>query len=255
MRIAIVGAGAAGCIMARSLSCLKGVEVICLEQVEAGHHLNTGTGLVIGPNSISALEWHDPDLLAAVNSASFTWKTWRTSLTDGTVMANLRLRSIADTDGRRIRWSELYRVFREAAGAAISYGCAITRVSRCAGNPSQSEIEWTQDGEQQRLDRIDLLIATDGRYSNVRDSISGRTQIRQVGIALSRLLVPDTSHGLIDDYEQWFNQGGGRLLAFRVPPSHLYLTCAFPIDPQRPIPEEMKEVPWIRRNSRLRTEN
>ncbi|MGE3990210.1 FAD-dependent monooxygenase [Pseudorhodoplanes sp.] len=245
MRIVIVGAGVAGCIMARSLSRLPGAEVICLERVSADDQSDSGTGLNIGPNSVRALQWHDPDLLAQMDATSFKWESWRTSLTDGTVLFHLPLSQVADNPGRRIRWSELYRVLRESAGPVVAYQCTITRVARSASNPAQSEIEWTQEGESKRLDRIDLLIATDGRYSDLRRAISGEPAISHVGIAISRVLVPDDSGGLIDDYEQWFN-GPNRLLAFRVPPSQIYIAGAFPIAPEQPIADAMKEAPALR---------
>ncbi len=50
MRIVIVGAGIAGCIMARGLAKLPGAEVICLERVTQDDHSESGTGLNIGPN-------------------------------------------------------------------------------------------------------------------------------------------------------------------------------------------------------------
>ncbi|HWV51498.1 FAD-dependent monooxygenase [Pseudorhodoplanes sp.] len=245
MRIVIVGAGVAGCIMAKSLSKLPGAEVICLERVSADDQSDSGTGLNIGPNSVRALQWHDPDLLAQMDGTSFKWESWRTSLTDGTVLFHLPLAKVADNPGRRIRWSELYRVLRESAGAVVAYDCDITRVARSDSNPAQSTIEWTQNGAAKRLDRIDLLIAADGRYSNVRRAISGEPEIKHVGIAISRVLVSDDSGGLIDDYEQWFN-GPNRLLAFRVPPGHIYVAGAFPIAPEKPIPDAMKAAPALR---------
>jgi salicylate hydroxylase len=63
---------------------------------------------------------------------------------------------------------------------------------------------------------------------------------------MSRALVPDTSCGLIDDYEQWFN-GPNRLLAFRVPPAHIYATCAFPIGIGQEIPEDLKQPEALRK--------
>jgi salicylate hydroxylase len=245
MRIVIVGAGVAGCIVAKRLSKLPGAEVICLERVSANDQSESGTGLNIGPNSVRALQWHDPELLAAMDATSFKWESWRTSLTDGTVLFHLPLAKVADNPGRRIRWSELYRTLREGAGPVVAYDCMITRVGRSANNPAQSEIEWTQNGAVKRLDRIDLLIATDGRYSVVREAISGEPEISHVGVAISRVLVPDDSGGLIDDYEQWFN-GPNRLLAFRVPPGHIYIAGAFPIAPEKPIPDAMKEAPALR---------
>jgi salicylate hydroxylase len=57
--------------------------------------------------------------------------------------------------------------------------------------------------------------------------------------------VPDTSKGLIDDYEQWFN-GPNRLLAFRVPPGHVYVACAFPIPPDADILPHLKTADTLR---------
>jgi salicylate hydroxylase len=245
MRIVIVGAGVAGCIMARSLSKLPGAEVTCLEKVTPDDHSDSGTGLNIGPNAVRALQWHDPELMARMDSACFVWRSWRTSLTDGTVLFDHALDEVAYNPGRRIRWSELYRVLREAAAPVVSYGCEITRVARSDSNPARSEIEWTQDGASKRLDKIDLLIATDGRYSETRRALSGAPAIGHVGIAISRLLVPDDSGGLIDDYEQWFN-GPNRLLAFRVPPGHIYIAGAFPIAPDKPVPDELKGAEALR---------
>jgi salicylate hydroxylase len=239
MRIVIIGAGVAGCVMARRLSLLDGVEVICLERVTSDDHSEAGTGLNVGPNAVKALTAVDPQLAATITRESFTWKNWRISLTDGTVLFDLPLSEVAEGPGWRIRWSELYRVLREAAGASVAYGCEITALERDAADRCKTSVAWRQDGKEFRLDGIDLLIASDGRYSSVRRAISGDVTVRQTGVAISRVLVPDTSNGLIDDYEQWFN-GPNRLLAFRVPPSHVYIACAFPIPPETDIPEQSK---------------
>jgi salicylate hydroxylase len=239
MRIVIIGAGVAGCILARSLCRLRGAEVICLERVKAGEHIDSGTGLNIGPNGVKALGAYDPALADAIASLSFPWRTWKVSLTDGTTLFDLPIASVADTDGWRIRWAELYRVLREAASPAITYGCTITHMAPCECDAEKTCIAWVENGAEKRLDDVDLLIATDGRYSQVRWTISGAPAVRQVGVAISRVLVPDTSGGLIDDYEQWFN-GPNRLLGFRVPPAHVYATCAFPILPDEPIPDALK---------------
>jgi salicylate hydroxylase len=243
MRIVIIGAGVAGCIMARRLALLDGVEVICLERVTRDDHSEAGTGLNVGPNAVKALRAVDPDLVARITEASFTWNNWRISLTDGTVLFDLPLKDVADGTGWRIRWSELYRVLREAAGDRVAYGCEITEIARDAADPRKTMVAWTQDSREFRLDGIDLLIAADGRYSDVRRTISGEVPVRLTGVAISRLLVPDTSNGLIDDYEQWFN-GPNRLLAFRVPPDHVYVAGTFPIEAQ--IPDHMKAPDALR---------
>src|SRR5215470_13324148 len=125
MRIVILGAGVAGCVMARRLARLTGVEVTCLERVARDDHSEAGTGLNVGPNAVKALTIIDPELADSITRNSFVWRNWRISLTDGTVLFDLPLSEVADGPGWRIRWSELYRVLREAAGETVSYGCEI----------------------------------------------------------------------------------------------------------------------------------
>jgi salicylate hydroxylase len=245
MRVVIVGAGVAGCVMARQLSRLDGIDVTCLERVARDDHSEAGTGLNVGPNAVKALRAVDPELADAITRASYLWRNWRISLTDGTVLFDLPLADVADGPGWRIRWSELYRVLRDAAGPAVHYACEITKISRDTADPRKTSVAWTQDGTTHRLDDIDLLIAADGRYSRVRRTISGEPRIRHTGVAISRVLVPDTSGGLIDDYEQWFN-GPNRLLSFRVPPDHIYIACAFPILPEAEIAPHLKTAEALR---------
>jgi salicylate hydroxylase len=245
MRVVIVGAGVAGCVMARRLTLLKGIEVICLERVARDDHSEAGTGLNIGPNAVKALNEIDPELAESITQASFPWRNWRVSLTDGTVLFDLPLARVAEGPGWRIRWSELYRVLREAAGSTIEYGCDISQISRDPADASRTSIEWMQNGKAYRLDGIDLLIAADGRYSKVRRALSGEPEVRHIGVSIFRLLVPDTSNRLIDDYEQWFN-GPNRLLSFRVPPDHIYIAGTFPISPQSSIADSLKEPDAMR---------
>ncbi|MGY3608774.1 MULTISPECIES: FAD-dependent oxidoreductase [unclassified Bradyrhizobium] len=245
MRIVIIGAGVAGCVMARRLALLDDVEVTCLERVARDDHSEAGTGLNVGPNAVKAMKLTDPELAERITAAGFLWKNWRISLTDGTVLFDLPLREVADGPGWRIRWSELYRVLREAAGDTVSYGCEIVEVGHDSVDPRKTFVNWTQDGKTYRLDNIDLLIAGDGRYSEVRRVISGEPRITPTGVAIFRVLVPDTSHGLIDDYEQWFN-GPNRLLSFRVPPDHIYVAGTFPIATEAQISESQKTPEILR---------
>jgi salicylate hydroxylase len=244
MRIVIVGAGVAGCVMARRLALLDGVEVTCLERVVRDDHSEAGTGLNVGPNAVKALSAIDPELADGITRASYPWSNWRISLTDGAVLFDLPLTRVAEGPGWRIRWSELYRVLREAAPDVI-YGCDITGISREPADARKTAVEWLQHGKPHRLDKIDLLIAADGRYSKVRRMISGEPPVRHVGVSIFRVLVPDTSNGLIDDYEQWFN-GPNRLLSFRVPPGHIYIAGTFPIAPDAAIADSFKQPAALR---------
>ena len=66
LRIAIIGAGVAGAILARRLARLPQLSVTCLERVGPNDHSEAGTGLNVGPNAIKALTRCDPALAEAV---------------------------------------------------------------------------------------------------------------------------------------------------------------------------------------------
>ena len=239
IRVVIIGAGVAGAILARRLALLPQIELHCLERVEPEDHSEAGTGLNVGPNAIKALQQCDAKLANLVRTQSLPWNSWRTSLADGTVLFDLPLNAVADNAGVRIRWSELYDVLRAGAKGVIAYGCQVTAISPSATDPLRSSVAWTQHGIAHRLDDIDLLVGVDGRYSATRSAFSGLPPPRHVGVAIVRTLVEDSSGGLIDDYEQWFN-GAHRLLAFRVPPGHVYIAATFPIDKGEVIHEDWK---------------
>lgn len=234
MKIVIIGAGVAGAVLARRLAAVPGVDVTCLERVQPDDHAEAGTGLNVGPNAIKALRLADPALSAQVEAASLPWARWTTALADGTPLFDLPLAQVADNPGIRIRWSELYRVLRAGAGKAVRYGCQVTAVGRDPAARGRSFVEWTQDGEAHRMAGIDLLVGTDGRYSAVRAAFSGAPQPRHIGVAILRALAEDTSGGLVDDYVQFFN-GAHRMLAFRVPPGHVYIAATFPVEPGAPV--------------------
>jgi salicylate hydroxylase len=239
MKIVIVGAGVAGAILARRLALLPDVELHCLEKVGPDDHAEAGTGLNVGPNAIKALRRVDPELAGDVERASLPWNRWDIALTDGTPLMALPLDRVADNPGIRIRWSELYRVLRGGAGSAIHYGCTLESVERSATGDGKTSVCYVQDGQSKVIDGVDLLVGTDGRYSKVRHAFAGTPEVRHIGVAILRVLVPDTSGGLIDDYGQWFN-GCHRLLAFRVPPAHVYIAATYPVEPGAPLRDEWK---------------
>ena len=245
MKIVVIGAGVAGCIVARALAGQSGVEVICLEKVDASDHSESGTGLNVGPNAIKALQAHSAALHAAVLAHSYPWQSWRISLTDGTLLFDLPLSQVADNDGIRIRWSELYAALRGEAAGLIRYGAQVSSLGYMAGSANRLFVEYAENGVARRIDDIDLLVAGDGRYSVARSLLAGVPVMRQHGVAIYRLLVPDTTAGLIDDYEQWFN-GPNRLLAFRVPGNAIYLAGTFPIAAGDEIPEAAKNAAFLR---------
>ncbi|MCH8504650.1 MAG: FAD-dependent monooxygenase [Ectothiorhodospiraceae bacterium] len=250
MRIAICGAGVGGAIVAHLLRDEPGVEVTCLEQVTADDHSHAGTGLNVGPNALKILAEADPELVDALKApgVSLPWRNWRTTLTDGTELMKLPLERVADNEGMRIRWSELYRQLRAPVLDRILFNQQVVSMGYEGSEPGATISIGYQDratGEERWLEGVDLLIGGDGRYSAVREQFLGRPEPRHLGVVIYRLLVPDTADGLIDDYAQWFN-GPNRLLAFRVPGEAIYIAGAFPIPPGAPIADDAKSAEVLR---------
>ena len=248
LRIAISGAGVGGAILANLLGREPGIEVTCLEQVSPDDHSDAGTGLNVGPNAIKALTRVAPALSDALRApgVSLPWQSWRTTLTDGTLMMDLPLPEVADNDGIRIRWAELYRQLRAPAQNHILFNQTVTHMGY-EDDADTLTLTHTDgaSGKTHTLTGIDMLIGGDGRYSVVREQFLGRPEPRHLGVVINRVLVPDTSDGLIDDYAQWFN-GPNRLLAFRIPGNAIYIAGAFPIAPGSPISDDVKSADALR---------
>lgn len=252
LNILISGAGVSGAIVAGLLRNEPGVRVTTLERVDSDDHADAGTGLNIGPNSLKLLQQIDPALCAHLKDVSLPWRTWRTSLTDGTELMNLRLSQVADNDGIRIRWADLYQQLRTHARSQILFNSTLTDMRYCANNtdensPPPLQVTWESslDASERSDTQVDMLIAGDGRYSKVRETFFGKPAPTPLGVVIYRLLVPDTTDGLIDDYEQWFN-GPNRLLAFRVPGNAIYIAGSFPISPGAPIDDDARSAEYLR---------
>lgn len=241
MKVAIVGCGVAGSVLGASLGRMGGVEVACFEKASAAEHGDAGTGLNVGPNAIATLERLDPALAREVEAASEPWEQWTCKDTTGRVIFDLPLSECADRPGIRIRWSELYRVLRAPLVGRAHFGAEVLDVDKDPERPGSFMVEWRDaQGAVQRESGFDLVVATDGRYSALRPRFAGAWTPRHVPCTIFRLLVPDTSAGLIGDYAWWFN-GHKRLLAFRVPPGHIYIAGSFALPVAgAAIPEEDK---------------
>lgn len=242
LRVTIVGAGVSGSVLAHVLGDDPGIEVTLIERALTADQADSGTGLNIGPNGLKCLAEAAPGLHDQVRRATLPWSRWSVWLADGTALMDLALDRVADRPGLRIRWSELYRLLRQSVASRIRFASTAEAMRYASDRRSLSLVAkgarcFAQDG-------IDLLVGADGRYSRVRESFLGPPAPRQIGICVYRLLVPDTSGGLIDDYGQWFN-GPERLLAFRVPGEAIYIAGAFPIAGSGDVPDAMKTAAAI----------
>ena len=240
-RIVVVGAGIAGSLITAGLSDRADVELVCLERVGPDDHAEAGTGLNVGPNAMTCLTAHLPDVAARIVANSLPWTSWTVSLTNGRPLMDLRLDTVADHPGIRIRWAELYALLREPIRRHITFGAELTGCERAA-------VAWRDraTGAEHTIDGIDLLIAADGRYSPIRDFVLGGPETPHfLGVCLYRVLFPAGEDCPIDDYGQWFN-GANRLLAFRVPGDFVYCAGSFPIPAGGGVPDAMKTPEFLR---------
>ncbi|HTY68113.1 MAG TPA: NAD(P)/FAD-dependent oxidoreductase [Alphaproteobacteria bacterium] len=246
MRVVLIGAGVAGGVIARGLARMAGLDVELVEQVAPEDHAMAGNGLNVGPNALWALEHTLPEVAAELRAASLPWTRWHAALSDGTPLYEIRLADVAPCPGIRIRWSELYRVARQRVAPRTRYDRRCVGVDFAADGTASVALERTADGGREEIRGIDLLIAGDGRYSRLRETLCGAPSIRHLGVANFRLLIEDGGAIDIDDLEQWYT-GPNRLLAFRLADRRIYLSGNFPIEAGRDIRDDEKTPEFLRR--------
>ncbi|NES96096.1 MAG: FAD-dependent monooxygenase [Desertifilum sp. SIO1I2] len=245
-RVAIIGAGVVGCLVAYGLQECPDVEVICIDKGPPKNEL-AGTGLNVGPNSLKILRQFSPELADSLQSpgVSLPWESWVAGLTDGTVIFDLPLSQVAENAGIRIRWAELYRQLRQPLGDRIRYNTIALSMGYRDSDRLYLEIENQETGIREAFEDIDLIVGCDGRYSQVRSSFFGGSPTPEhLGVCLYRLLVPQ-KEGLIEDYQQWF-YNGSRLLTFAIPGDEVYVAGSFPLDASLEIRDNQKTVEYLR---------
>ena len=246
MKIAIAGLGVAGGVIATGLAGLPGIEVLAFEKVGPDDHAFAGNGLNVGPNALRALEKVLPEMAARLHAAALPWRQWRAETIGGDPLYEVALPEVASSDGVRIRWAELYRACRERAqGAGIATFKA--EVTQARATPQGVALSLREaDGSVREMEGVDLVIAADGRYSAVREQLSGAPTVTHLGVGNFRLLLDDGGKLAIDDLEQWFN-GPARLLAFRLKEGLIYLSGNIPIEVGADISDGLRSAAGIRR--------
>jgi 2-polyprenyl-6-methoxyphenol hydroxylase-like FAD-dependent oxidoreductase len=227
MRIAVIGAGVAGSLVVDMLRDVPGIEVKAFERVDPGAHQEAGTGLNLGPNALKALRLYRPTTHAALRANSLPWQHWFVDLADGTRLFDLDLLEVAEEPGVRLRWADLYRLLREPVAGCTAYGHALEALEEDAQGRLvpvfRTGAGLVRDGG------FDLLVAGDGRYSQLRHLTAGVPPYDFKGIGMWRVLVPDASDCPFEDYGQWF-QGSNRLLAYGLPGGAGYIAGSFHLD-------------------------
>ncbi|MCU0540628.1 MAG: FAD-dependent monooxygenase [Oscillatoriaceae cyanobacterium Prado104] len=245
IRIVVVGAGVAGCLIVQGLHKHPGVEIFCIEKGPEVHSL-TGTALNIGPNALKILKQVNPVMAATLlaKEISLPWLSWKAGLTDGTLLMDLSFQQVADNPGMRIRWSELYNQLRSPIAEKILYNTTITSMGY-ADFPDRGllklDVENQHTGECQTFDGIDLIVGSDGCNSQVRSTFFSRhSQPSHLGVCIYRLIAPNRADNPIDDYQQWFHNGC-RLLTYAIPGNEIYITGTFPLDSSLIISDKYKQ--------------
>lgn len=238
MRVGIIGTGVAGSVLAEMLLDQPGIEVQAFDRLAAGEEAEAGTGLNVGPNAMKALRLHLPVRHDAVRAVALPWRRWFIEMADGERLFDIDLLEVAEEPGIRLRWSALYAALRAPVAAVARHGCALEALEEDAAGRLVPVLRGP-DGLF-RPGAFDLLVAGDGRYSQLRALTLGVGQPRFHGVALTRLLLPDAAGAPFDDYGQWFN-GPARLLAYRLPGGAAYIAGSVPLPaPDAEIPDAVK---------------
>jgi salicylate hydroxylase len=250
LRVAVVGLGVAGGVLASGLARRGDVDLLAVEKVGPDDHAHAGNGLNVGPNALAALRAALPAMAGALTEASLPWTRWQAAMSDGRQLYQVPLDEVAGMPGLRIRWSELYRVVRAPIRDTARFGATVEDISIdrstgfVTGGPVSLTLVDLAGGRRERVAGIDLLVAVDGRYSPIREALCGEPPTRYLGVANFRTLLRDGGASGIDDMAQWF-YGPNRLLAFRLKDDTIYLSGNFPTDADGEIPEAQKSYDWL----------
>lgn len=110
--------------------------------------------------------------------------------------------SLADSNGCRIAWAEAMRIMRTEC-SSIQYRTEVVEYKVRGGHTILVFRDLTTGSQYES--EYDLVIATDGRYSKLREQCTGVPQPNFQGVANFRILIPDTSKGLHDDLMLMYN--------------------------------------------------
>eukprot|EP01043_Picozoa_sp_COSAG02_P024930 COSAG02_NODE_1382_length_12967_cov_9.151694_5_plen_302_part_00 len=176
IRVLVAGGGVAGCIITSQLLRTPGVQVDIVERRGAGE-LPRGLNLLLNHNGMAALADVDPSLEAALRSIGTDTTGWSARTMTGEVLydlPNVQTEGLADMPGMVGRWDEVNATLQAACAGRIRFGTAVSGWHYTPENHLSvtltalgAEDETTDPGNTVD-EEYDLLLACDGRYSQIR---------------------------------------------------------------------------------------
>lgn len=228
-RVAIAGGGICGAVLGGLLAGLVeegALEVVVYEAREQDAR-PPGLNLLLNANGVAAVRAADPGLAARLDAVGLGVRKWEARTMTGEelyVIPDAQVAGLADGAGLRCRWDDVQRACRVDAENLnlLRWGTKVVGY-RVTSEGLAVHLEDVATGRTWEEEH-DLLVATDGRYSAVRTQLEGGAppEAHVMDIADFRLLVPDTTGGLIDDLTRVYNVPDISTLADRFP----HLTAA-----------------------------
>jgi salicylate hydroxylase len=209
-KIVIAGAGFAGGILGRQLQKYTDAEVLMFDKSTNIKDSDTGTGLNLNPNGMSALRSLDPELERDFRSYGLPRSRMKAETMSGKPLYDEAIfdekgDGLALNTGLRIRWADAYTAVRQGLPIQYSHHVVDYAVDTKKDHGAVSiHVENHLTGEKISVENVDLLVGADGRYSKVREKMS-RPETTFIGVTNFRLLVPDTSGDLFEDMELIYN--------------------------------------------------
>jgi len=227
-KVAVAGAAFSGAILARQLAKRDDVDVVCFErsgQSSVRKHWTqpvTGAGLNINLNAMATLQQIDPVLEAGLRKIGLPRKSVRACTVTGRKLyeVDIEAEGLANTTGCRVRWDDANTLIRSMAGNCIRWETAVENYQVDADGRLTLSLVRAADGTRVIESGFDLLVASDGRYSAVRNAVNGGKPSRTTfgDVCNFRILVPNAqpegkpwpekvgAEGLFDDLTLFYNE-------------------------------------------------
>ncbi len=210
-KIVIVGAGFAGSILCRQIQrYLPHVDVSIYDKCSHMDHSTLGMGLNLNPNGLSSLRAMDSELEAKLRRLGNPRTRMYAETMSGECLFDEVLydgtqASLSSLAGLGIRWSDAYKAVREDVPIQFNHELVSYQIDKSKTEKQISAVfKNVETNEQHVISDIDLMIASDGRYSKIRASFS-KPEVSFIGVSNFRLLLPDTSSDLFGDMELLYN--------------------------------------------------